>query len=228
MTILRFLCHSNREKMVLGRRTGEESARHPTWVLPRTGFVALVWGLCSFMCGAFEFVQYFRPGSLAASGAVFFPALLCVIAAAVWGWQALKRRFAAGLVEPPGKWWPAPDVETTVSRWSLLPLAAFLALLVLKILGHAHSLDHRLMNPGYAALIGMIVLGQGWVQKNALLLFAFSAYLMFLALVQWPGAAPMEPSMAILSVGAGAPIAIAGAFRLRSVLKANPCCLRVA
>ena len=210
--------------MVLGRiTTAADAARHPAWYLSRTGFLPLYTGVGLLIMGASDLALRLYPRSIAVGGGLPFLAMPCWIAAALWGWRVLRRRALTigGFVEPPGSWWPAPAGEKS-AWWPFVPVAAFpvaIALFLLMIPGHAPSVAHGLIEPGYTICVALAVLLEGYRRKGPLLI-VFAAYLLCLARLQW--SLRDTPNLLVLTIGAGAPVAIAGAIRLRSVLKANP------
>jgi hypothetical protein len=88
-------------------------------------------------------------------------------------------------------------------------------------LGYLPRLDQRLVVPGFAILFAAITLAYGWRDKSPLMI-SFGLYLLCLApLLWWLPVSSVERG-ASLKVGAGAPLALGGAFILRRFLKANP------
>jgi hypothetical protein len=92
---------------------------------------------------------------------------------------------------------------------------------VLTSLGYRPHLESRLLWPGFALTFAVISLVSGRKQKSALLLW-FGVYCACLAPLLWwiPGNSYYRGAW--LAVGMGAPLACAGAIRLRSFLKATP------
>jgi hypothetical protein len=79
----------------------------------------------------------------------------------------------------------------------------------------------RLIAPGFGILFAILLLATGWRQKSALMMW-FGIYFIALArLLCWMPGTNYE-LMSTLQVGAGLPLAVFGALRLRSFLKENP------
>jgi hypothetical protein len=134
----------------------------------------------------------------------------------------LERRFAAGFVEPPGSWWPAQR-ERFSWKWSFVPAAvslAFFLVFLVEVAVHGMDFDRRWLGPGFTVCVAFQVLFEG-CSRRSVLLVAFAPYLLCLARIQWQLPAAMD-RLGVLQAGVGAPMAIAGAVRLLSVLKANP------
>lgn len=217
----RFLCQAN-GKMVLGRRTGQETAWPRADALSRTGFGELAAGLLFSIMGASYLVQPFRPGMFTAIEAAKWFVLFPLFAVMMWGRRALKRRFAGGFIEPTGSWWPAQR-EKLSREWSFVSLAvvvAFFLVFLVEVAVRGMDFDRRWLGAGFAVCIALQVLMEGCTRRSALLI-AFAAYLLCLAGIEWQLPAAID-RFAVMEAGAGAPWAIAGAIRLRSVLKANP------
>ena len=137
----------------------------------------------------------------------------CAGAALLGAW-ALKRRIVfprGGYVEPRG----SPAVK--------FALVAFIAAVILiAIFGPMRlpPMESRFVEPGFAAGLAVMCLVSGWKGKSTSL-FWFGVYLVGLALLLWFPERAIERN-AWLEVGGGAPLAVAGAIRLRNFLKANP------
>jgi hypothetical protein len=196
----------------------DKIAKRPGAYLFETGVPQLTGGLIFFFSGASDLVRRFLPKTFVAQEAPKWLSICCCVAA-LWGAKALKGRVVftrGGYVELPRKWQRFGLAAFAVFGIVLLFLAPFLAQS-----GHLPSLDGRLEDPGFAIVFAVVAVARGWREKSSLLT-CFGVYLLCLApLMWWLPVSSMEQG-AVLEVGAGAPLAVGGAFILRRFLKANP------
>jgi hypothetical protein len=79
----------------------------------------------------------------------------------------------------------------------------------------------RLVESGFAVVLATISLYE-WRKRKSSLLLAYGIYLMCLALlIWWLPLSPTEPGD-LLMAGAGGPLGVVGAMRLRAMLRASP------
>ena len=193
-------------------------ARRPAAYLAETGVPQLSGGLSFVFLGSSILIRHLLPSTTfymlgAQYSAVFF-ALTVLL-----GTAAIKRKLVfprGGYVVPLGR----------TPRLLYLGLTMLFAVamwaFVLASPGHRFDLlESPLVWPGFAIVIAVICLSAGWQQKSAPALY-FGVYLACLApLLWWAPVTPYEQG-ACLQVAAGAPLAVAGAVRLRRFLMANP------
>lgn len=188
-----------------------------------TGIAPLSAGSCFFMLGAADLLQRFLPQTNLAQQGIKWLAI-CLGFAVMWGTRSIKDRLVfsrGGYVDHKSDEWFA-----SVARWILL-LVLPMVLLPLAFIyvfapdGHLPDLffDSRLIVPGFAVLFAAQTLYHGRMRKAPLL---YGIYLLCLALLIW--GLPLSPTerFGLLQAGAGGPLAVFGAMRLRAFLKANP------
>jgi hypothetical protein len=116
----------------------------------------------------------------------------------------------------------APRPSSPPLTLLFLILFGGVALVLILFLVAPKSADvFELAAPGFAAFLGLSVAILAWQRKNGLG-YCFAAYLMLLCVVLWWARPGSFASLAWLEIGAGLPVAIYGAVRLRQFLKANP------
>jgi hypothetical protein len=113
-------------------------------------------------------------------------------------------------------------VELPASRrryWSAV--AASLAILAVGLIWRLRSFEMRFIWPAFAAVFAAVALASGLQEKIRPMVW-FGVYLLCLAPLLWwiPGGNYERGSW--LEVGVGLPVAVFGAIRLRSFLRANP------
>lgn len=193
-------------------------ARRPAAYLAETGVPQLSSGLIFFFLGSSVLIQRLLPRTPLYRIAGLWIGACCAITAML-AVAAIKRRAVfprGGYVVPLGR-----------TRRSLyLCISALIAgaiwVFVLAASGHRLDfLESRLVWPGFAITFSAICLYGGRQQKSASMI-CFGVYLACLApLLWWLPVSAYEQS-ACLEVATGAPLAAAGAVRLRRFLRANP------
>jgi len=196
-------------------------SKRPGEYLWETGVAPLTAGLCFFLLGASDLLKRFLPQTGLAQNGMKWLAI-CAVAAVFWGMRSIKGRVVlprGGYVEPWVPWW-----------LPLLLLPIFLAPLVLDYVLTANGRPHdfsayldndRLIVPGFAVWFAAGSLYEARKRKSSPLL-AYGLYLMCLApLTGWLPLSPTE-RFGLLQSGAGGPLAVFGAMRLRAFAKANP------
>jgi hypothetical protein len=189
----------------------DELARRPAAYRFETGVPQLTGGLIIFLLGASDLVQHFLPVTFAAQEAPGWLAI-CGAVAVLWGAKMLNER----VVFPRGGY-----VEVLRQTWSLTDIALVVGLITFILLIHLASPEGRLMAPGFAILFAIIALASGLRDKSAPVT-CFGVYLLCVAPVLWALPITRVEQDALLEVGAGAPLAVGGAFILRRFLNANP------
>jgi hypothetical protein len=184
----------------------DELAKRPAAYQFETGVPQLASGLTFFLLGASDLL----PATFGAQEALQWLAI-CGAVAALWGAKMLKER----VVFPRGGY-----VGLLPRKWSLSDFAAVAICVILIISTHLAS-SERLQVPGFAIAFALIALVCGWRDKSSLMT-CFGVYLLCLAPVLWLLPITHLQQDALLEVGAGAPLAVGGAFILRRFVKANP------
>jgi hypothetical protein len=202
-------------------------ANRPIELLWETGFSPLWAGSGFFLLGIQDLLKRFLPPtSLIQEGiswvAICFTAA-AFAAAAIWGKRSIRARVVSphtGYVEPKSR------------NWLLLPALFVPLLLVPIIIAYAFTSygrppapytldDGKLVVPGFALVFAALSLHYGWKRK-VLLLLVYGIYLICLALLIWR--MPLTPTErgGLLMSGAGGPLAVFGAIRLRAFLRNSP------
>jgi hypothetical protein len=172
----------------------------------------LTTGLIFFLLGGSDLIRRSLPQTSLVPEALQWLAICCCIAV-IWGAKVLQERVVStrgGYVELRRKW-----PQLTFALFGLVLVA------LLAPLGWLPSLDSRLVVPGFAIAFAGTTLGYAWRDKSSLLI-CFGVYLLCLApFLWWLPVGEIERGDS-LQVGAGAPLAVGGAFILRRFLNANP------
>jgi hypothetical protein len=197
----------------------DKLSKRPAEYLWETGVAPLSAGSGFVLLGTATLLQRILPQTDLAQQGIMWLAI-CFVVAMAWGTRSIKDR----VVSPRGGY-----VEPAHPKWLLwFALLSLLAPLVLVYVffpdGGSLGLDplhSRLLVPGFAVLFGAGSFYEGRKRKIPLLL-AYGIYLMCLALLIWW--LPLSPTerFGLLQSGAGGPLAVFGAMRLRAFLKANP------
>jgi hypothetical protein len=143
---------------------------------------------------------------------------LCCAGAVLWGARNLKQCIVfprGGYVEPR----PRPALRFSFA--ATIALAAALGILAIAWPGHQPHLESRLIAPGFAIAFAILSLAAGWKQKSTSMMW-FGVYLVGVAQLLWWIPGSNYARMSWLQVIVGASLAMAGAVRLRSFLRANP------
>jgi hypothetical protein len=188
----------------------------PREYLAETGVPLLVGGVFFCFFGSSDLIQQVLPKGFIAQEIPGWIAICCA-GAALLGARALKRR----MVFPRGGY-VEPRLNPTVRFISAATVVALVALAIFAMAwpGRLPHMESRLVEPGLAIFGGILCLASGWKTKSKSAMW-FGVYLVGLApLLRMPERGIER--MAWLEVGGGAPLAVAGAIRLRRFLKANP------
>jgi hypothetical protein len=195
-------------------------SKRPAEYLWETGVAPLSAGLAFFLLGASDLLQRILPQTDLAQQGIKWLAI-CFVVAVFWVTRSIKDRVVSprgGYVEPAQPKW---------LLWLLLP-ALFVPLILVHTLtpvgsapGHDFLDNDKLIVPGFAVLFGVMSLYEGWKRKMSLLL-AYGIYLICLALLIWWLPLSATERYGLLQSGAGGPLAVFGAMRLRTFIKANP------
>jgi hypothetical protein len=195
-------------------------SKRPAEYLWETGVAPLSAGSCFFLLGTAILLQRILPQTDLAQQGIQWLAI-CFAAAVALGTRFIKDR----VVSPRGGY-----VEPVRPKWLLW--FALLSLFVPLGLVYAitpvgspppdvDSFDNffSLLAPGFAVLIGVLSLYHGRMRKMLLL---YGIYMLCLALLIWWLPLSAIERFGLLQSGAGGPLAVFGAMRLRAFLKANP------
>jgi len=116
----------------------------------------------------------------------------------------------------------APRASSPPVKLALFILFGGIALvLILFLLARKSTNVFEFAAPGFAAFLGLSVAMLAW-QKKSRLGYRFAAYLIALSAVLWWARPGALAGLGWFEIGAGFPVAIYGAMRLRRFLKANP------
>jgi hypothetical protein len=205
----------------------DKITRRPNEYLFETGVPQLVGGLIVFFFGSSVLIQQVLPKGFIAQELPGWIAICCA-GAALLGARALKRRIVfprGGYVEPR----PHPAVRfVVVACVAVLVAVVILPMAWLRRLPHTES---RLVEPGLAIFLAILYLASVWQKKStskmkgfkkSTSMMGFGVYLAAIAPLLWWLPVGNYERGAWLQVAIGAPLAVAGAIRLRSFLKANP------
>lgn len=203
-------------------------SKRPLESLWETGVAPLFVGSSFFMLGTSDLLKRFLPQAPLAQQGLSWVAVcftfVALAAVALWGKRSVSR---TGAITP-----SSGSLEPKSRKWLLVPV--FLVPLVLLPLVIVYALttfgrqpdpvflnDTRLIAPGFAILLGVISLHHGRTRKVPLLP-TYGIYLLCLALLIWW--LPLSPTerFGLLESGAGGPLSVYGAMRLRAVLNADP------
>jgi hypothetical protein len=192
-------------------------ASRPREYLAGTGVPGLVGGLIWFFLGSSVLIQQALPRGFMPQEIPGWIATCCCVTVLL-GARALKRRIVfprGGYVELR----PRPAIRFIFVAF--LALAILLTIFAIAWPGRLPAMDGRLIEPGFAIASAILCLAFGSQQKSTWGML-FGVYLVGLAALLWLMPAGSHEGMARLQVGMGAPVAVAGAIRLRRFLKANP------
>jgi hypothetical protein len=201
-------------------------SHRPLESLWETGLSPLWCGSGFFLLGVQDLLKRFLPPTSFAQQGISWIAICLAIAtfaaAAFWG----KRSISARSVSPRSGY-----VEPKSHKWLLLPVLLVPLVLASLIIAYAFASygrqpapydldDSRLVEPGFSVMFAAISLHYGLKHKAALLL-VYGGYLICLALLIWW--LPISPTErdGLLQSGAGGPLAVYGAIRLRAFLSGN-------
>jgi hypothetical protein len=199
-------------------------ARRPAAYLWETGLPWLTGGLVFFIGGSAILIQqHFVPPTLHhgySMLALQWAGILCAIAVLL-GAGAIKRR----ILFPRGGY-VAPLASGRSQRRLFFAVFALVAFGIWafargRALPRFNLPDSALIWPGFALVFAVICLYGGWQQKIAGMT-SFGVYMACLAPLLWFLPGTDYERGACLQIAAGAPMAVAGALRLRRFLKANP------
>lgn len=188
----------------------------PNEYLAETGVPQLMGGAIFFLLGSSGLVEQVLPKGFIAQEILKWIAICCCCGVLL-GTRALKQR----IVFPRGGYvelWPRPSVKVAIVAF--VAGLAVIAITPLGWLGHQPHMESRFEEPGFAIVAAIMCLVSGWKTKNTSMM-GFGVYLAVIAPLLWIPEHERERS-AWLEVGVGAPLAVAGAIRLRRFLKANP------
>ena len=194
-----------------------EIVRRPTSYLAETGIPQLAGGLVFFFLGSSIVIQRGLPATFLAQELPHWIALCCA-GAILWGQQALKRRMVfprAGYAEP----LPQPAGRPVLI--GSLAMVAVIGIVGLMWQTRMPHLTSVLIEPGFAVAFAILCLGSGIQQKSPVMMW-FGVYFVCLAPVLWWMPVSNYERGGWLQVGAGVPVAVAGAVQLKRFLKANP------
>ena len=189
----------------------------PGQYLAETGVPLLAGGVIFVLLGGSVLIQRALPRGFIAQEAPGFIAFCCA-GGALLGAKALKRRIVfprGGYVEPRAS--PA----FRFMRAASVAAVALVGIFAMAWPGRLPHMESRVLEPGFAIAFAIICLASGWQQKSKSMM-GFGAYLVGLAPLLWMMPGSDYERLSWLEVGVGAPLAVAGAIRLRSFLKANP------
>jgi hypothetical protein len=194
-------------------------ARRPAAYLAETGLPQLTSGFGFFIGGCFVLIQRLLPGTALYVLSTQWIGIGCCVAVFL-GIAAIRRRIVfprGGYVAPRGR---TPRL-LYFSTFALVAVTVWVFARA-RALHRFDLLDSSLIWPGFAILFAVICLYGGWQQKNTGMT-CFGVYLVCLApLLWWLPATNNYERSAYFQVAAGAPLAAAGAVRLRHFLRANP------
>lgn len=192
-------------------------ASRPQEYLAETGVPQIVGGLIWFFLGSSVLVQRVLPKALTDRQLPVWIAIGCA-AAAMLAARALKQRIVfprGGYVQPRSR----PAARSTLVAGIALVVAFGIIAIIWP--DRVPRMESRLMAPGFALAFAIICLVSGWRQSSSAMML-FGVYLACLApILGWMPLNNYE-RMSCLEVGAGVPLAVAGAVRLRSFVRANP------
>jgi hypothetical protein len=186
-------------------------SKRPYESLWETGVSPLLLGFAFFLLRTPDLLERFLPQFASMQNGMGW-LTLCFVAAfaavVIWGTQSISRKVL------------------------LLPIVLIPLVLVPLVLAYAVSPfgrpatsisfdSDRLVESGFAVMLAAISLYE-WRKRKTSLLLAYGIYLMCLALLIWW--LPLSPTETgdLLMVGAGGPLGVFGAARLRTILRANP------
>ncbi|HEX2655804.1 MAG TPA: hypothetical protein VHN11_19435 [Xanthobacteraceae bacterium] len=191
-----------------------------------TGLAPLWSGLGFFLLGTQDLLKRFLPPTSSVREGMGWAALCLVaivfVAVPIWGTRAIRARafsLRSGYAQPKSR------------NWLLLPVLVVPMVLVTVVIAYAFTshgrpptpyalYNDRLVTPGFAVTFAVSSLYYGWKRRVPLLL-AYAIYLTCLALlIWWLPLSPVERGGLLLS-GAGGPLAVFGAIRLRAFLSAD-------
>jgi hypothetical protein len=177
----------------------------------------LVSGLIWILLGSSALIRQVFPQGLVAQEMPKWIGICCAVAVLL-GARALKQR----IVFPRGGY-VEPRVQPASRFVYLFSFAAMVALAIFAIArpGHLPPLDSRFIPSAFAICFAILCLAGSWHQKHAPMMW-FGVYFVGLATLLWWTPGNNYERMSVLEVGAGLPLAVAGALRLRSFLKVNP------
>jgi hypothetical protein len=139
-------------------------------------------------------------------------ALLVVVGVLILQQQVVMRRTGYAVPRP-----SSPPVKLVL----FILVGGVALVLSLFLLAPKSTNVFEFAAPGFAAFLGLSVALLAW-QKKSRLGYRFAAYLIVLSAVLWWARPGALASLAWFEIGAGFPVAIYGAIRLRQFLKANP------
>jgi hypothetical protein len=193
-------------------------AQRPAEYLAETGVPQLSSGLIFFFLGSSILIQRLLPRTPLYMLTVSYTGTCCTIAVLL-AIAAIKRKMVfprGGYVVPLGR-----ALRSLYLGLTVLFGVAICAFVRATPRDRFDLLESRLVWPGFAIVFAVICLSAGRQQKNASQIY-FGVYLVCLApLLWWLPVSTYEQS-ACLQVAAGAPLAVAGAVRLRRFFRANP------
>lgn len=195
----------------------DQIASRPRVYLSETGVPQLMGGVIFVVLGTTVLIQQVLLEGPIAQLITQWTGILCA-GAVLWGARALRRRIVF-----PRSGYAEPRV-TPASRflfWGPMAAAVALGIFAIAMPGHLPHMESRLIAPGFGILFAILLLAAGWRQRSALTMW-FGVYFIALARLLWWIPGTSYELMAALQVGAGIPLAVFGALRLRSYLKGNP------
>jgi hypothetical protein len=195
----------------------DQIAGRPAQYLSETGTPQLLGGLVFLIVGSSALIQtlMITPGNLSL---VVQYAGLCLVGIVAWRLSALKQKMVfprGGYVEPRGRKW----------TWLGAALVAITGLAYSvfgdRWPGFREALKSPLLWPAFLIVFAILSLDSAWRQKSALRLW-FGVYMACLAPLVWLLRVNNYGRSGALMVAIGAPIAVAGALRLRRFVRLNP------
>jgi hypothetical protein len=174
-------------------------------------------GVILFLLGSAVLIQQVLPKGSIARGIPTVIALCCAVAV-LWGARAVNQRIVfprGGYVEP--RHYPASRFISV----TFLALVVVLGILVIAWPEHQPNLESRFIVPGFAIAFAILCLAAGWKQKSTSMIL-FGVCLTGVAPLLWWIPGDDYERMSGLQVVMGTALAVAGAVRLRSFLRANP------
>jgi hypothetical protein len=195
----------------------DKIANRPRVYLSETGMPQLMSGLIFVVLGATVLIQQVLVKGPVAQLITQWIGVFCA-GAVLWGARALRRRIVfprCGYAEPR----VAP--ASRFFFWGSMAAIVALGIFAIAMPGQLQHMEPRLIAPGFGILFAILLLATGRRQKSALMMW-FGIYFIALARLLWWMPGTNYELMSALQVGAGLPLAVFGALRLRSFLKANP------
>jgi hypothetical protein len=195
----------------------DKIASRPRVYLSETGVPQLMGGVIFVVLGTTVLIQQVLLKGPVAQLITQWMGIFCA-GAVLWGARALRRRIVfprSGYAEPrvtPG---------SRFSFWGPMVVTVAFGIFAIAMPGHFPHMESRLIAPGFGILFAILLVADGWRLKSALRMW-FGVYFIALARLLWWMPGTSYELMAALQVGAGIPMAVFGALRLRSYLKANP------